>query len=75
MDNGADVLLHFSAFLLLGPVDKEDSLGGACDGCIEPSEVVGGEKFLCHVTLINEDVGPLTALCLVASDCVGVLDL
>ena len=47
----------------------------AGNGGVEPAEVVGGEHVFSHVALVDEDVGPLPALCFVAGDGIGVLDL
>ena len=57
------------------PVDQIDALGGACEGCVEPAEVVGREHLLRDVALVYVDVAPLSALCLVAGDGVGILYL
>lgn len=61
--------------LLLAPVHEIDGAGGTGDGGVEPAEVVGTKHVVGHEALIDEDVGPLTSLCLVAGDGIGVLDL
>ena len=38
-------------------------------------DIVGGEHFIGHVSLVDVDVCPLSALSLVASHGVGVFDL
>ena len=61
--------------MLFGPVDEEDPLRGSGDGGVEPAEVVGREEFWSHVALVNEHVGPLSALRFVAGDGIGVFHL
>ena len=66
---------RYDICLGLGPVDEEEFFRGAGKGGIEPVDVVGGEHVVCHITLIEIDMGPLTTLGFMASDCIGELDL
>ena len=59
----------------VGPVDEIDLPSCAGDGGVEPAEVVGREHVLGDVPLVDIDVLPLSALSLVASDGVRILDL
>ena len=59
----------------VGPVDEEDLLGGTGDGRVEPAEVVGRKHVLGDVALVDVDVLPLSALCFMAGDGIGILDL
>ena len=59
----------------LGPVDEEEFFRGAGKGGIEPVDVVGGEHIVCHISLIEIDMGPLTTLGFMTCNCIGKLDL
>ena len=57
------------------PINQKKALCGTREGSIEPVQVVGSEHVVSHVTLVDIDMRPLTALCLVTSDGIGELHL
>ena len=61
--------------LCLRPVDKIKMLCGTGKGGVDPVDVVGREHLIGHVALVEIDVCPLPALCLVAGDGVAELHL
>lgn len=61
--------------LRLGPVHEKEFLCGTREGCVEPVDIVGREHVVGHVALVNIYVRPLSALCLVAGNGIGILYL
>ena len=61
--------------LCFGPVDKVEMFGGTSEGGVKPMDVIGCEHLVCHVSLVEVDVCPLSALCFVTGDSITELYL
>ena len=62
-------------FKLFRQVDQIESVGRTCKGRVEPAIKIFAQHLLGDVADIQENVHPLSALCLVAGDGIGKLDL
>ena len=61
--------------LAVAPVDEEEALTGSGEGGIEPVDIIGSKHVVGHISLVDVDMSPLSALGLVAGHGVGKLDL
>src|SRR5574344_1417177 len=61
--------------LFFRPVDEMQPVCGSGEGSVKPSQVIGIGAVGWQPTLVEEDVVPLTSLCFVAGDGVGIFYL
>ena len=75
----SELKLYLNRWAVVGlsfwPVDEKEPLGGARESRVEPAGVVWRGHIGSHSALVEINMGPLTALRLVARDGVGVFYL
>ena len=67
--------LKIVVYLLFRPVYEVKMVGGAGESGVKPVDIVGVEHLLCHLSLIDIHMFPLSALRLMAGDGIAKLDL